>query len=267
MKVYCTLMMLFLCGACLAQETVLPEECASPLKLSLTTDWYPYVHSQSDAPTSGIDVTLLRRVLSDMGCELEIIHFPERRTLFELELGAFDVGLGASRVAERELLFHYSIPYRQEINRFAFRAEDQDIAAFTRFQQLIENDNVILINLAGWYGEEIEKAKREFNGFVFSDTVVKRLKMLSLNRVDAVVDDELVLCSEIARGNYKDIRLHPMQLSTADIHFIFNKQSISARFVSVFDRALKEAIESGVKSALYARYLKPECSAGTSARE
>jgi len=243
----------------LAQESSVPEECASAIKLSLTTDWYPYVNRVNPTTTSGVDVELLRHVLTEMGCKLEVIHFPERRTLFELELGAFDVGLGASWLEERETLFHFSVPYRKETNRFAYRQSDKHIAAYDRFQQLIENDHIIVINLAGWYGEELERAKREFNGFVFSDTVVKRLRMLALNRVDVVVDDEIVLCSEIVRRGYDQMRVHPLLLSQADIHFIFNRRSISTDFMTLFNQTLEKALGSGFQNTLFDRYIKPDC--------
>ncbi|GHG00436.1 substrate-binding periplasmic protein [Thalassotalea marina] len=234
-------------------------ECAKPLKLSLTTDWFPYVNRIDQNTTTGVDVELLKATLANMGCQLEIVHFPERRTLFELTGGYFDIGLGASRTAKREKSFHYSIPYRVEHNRFAYRADDLQVAQTNSLAELIKSNKAIGINLAGWYGDELEQAKRDYNGFVFSDTAVKRLKMLQLNRVDLVIDDDVVLCSVIHKEQFKHLVLHPLLLSKADIHFIFNKQSVSHEFVAYFNQALAETLADGELTGLFNSYVDPGC--------
>lgn len=50
--------------------------------------------------------------------------------------------------------------------------------------------------------------------------------MLSLNHVDIVIDDDVVLCSEIQRQGHDNLTLHPLLLSQADIHFIFIKTRV-----------------------------------------
>lgn len=234
------------------------EECKSPIKLSSTTDWYPYLYREN-GESIGIDVTLLSSVLKKMGCSLEVIHFPERRTLFELKLGHFDVGLGASKTDERQKDFHYSVPYRHEQNRFSYRENDEVVAQSPDLQGIINAKRLIAVNLAGWYGEELEHAKSNYDGFIFSDTVEKRLKMLSFNRVDIVIDDEIVLCSEIERLDYSGVKIHTSLLFSASIHYIFNKGSISAEFVKTFDSILNDMRSSGELVALYSTQLSSQC--------
>lgn len=233
--------------------------CERPLKLSLTTDWYPYVNRITPTTTSGIDVELLKLTLAKIGCQLDIIHFPERRTLFELSGRQFDIGLGASRTAHREKSFHYSLPYRVEQNRFAYRSNDLQVAQANSLAEVIKSNKAIGINLAGWYGDELEQAKRNYNGFVFSDTAVKRLKMLQLRRVDLVIDDDVVLCSVIHKEQFKLLVLHPLLLSKADIHFIFNKKSVSHEFVAYFNQALAETLADGELTSLFNSYVDPGC--------
>ncbi|WP_286234215.1 substrate-binding periplasmic protein [Thalassotalea sediminis] len=239
--------------------TVSPTECKVPLKLSLTSDWYPYVTTTLNNESTGIDVELLKRTLSLMGCQLRIEHFPERRALFQLSWGHFDIALGASKTKEREKDFHYSNPYRFEHNRFAYRASDHSVENITNLNALIAHNKIIGINLAGWYGEAIEHAKRDYNGFVFSETAVKRLKMLTLNRIDVVVDDDVVLCSEIEKAHFQTLAVHPLLLHEASIHFIFNKKTVSTRFVKQFNSALKEIIDAGELESLFSLYVAPGC--------
>lgn len=257
--VQATIWVLLLTLSFSSTSSSVPVECKSALKLSLTTDWFPYVNRMQDDSTSGIDVELLKTILAKMGCRLDIVHFPERRSLFELSWGHFDIGLGASKTKDREQHFYFSLPYRIEQNRFAFRRGESDISTATTLTDIVNQKKLIGINLAGWYGDELERAKQEYNGFVFSDTAIKRLKMLLLKRVDIVIDDDVVLCSEIQKQNYQNIEIHPMLLSQADIHFIFNKGSVSKAFMAQFNQVLAETISSGELTSLFDQYVTTGC--------
>ncbi|MFY8351385.1 substrate-binding periplasmic protein [Pseudoalteromonas sp. SSM20] len=243
-----------------ALDSVKPIECNTPLKLSITNDWYPYVrYSQYEEP-SGVDVELLRKVLLEMDCDLIVLQFPERRSLFELSMGNFDIALGASKNPEREADFHFSKKYRIERNRFAYRQNDSSLQSVISLKEIIKNRKLIGVNLAGWYGDELEHAKKDYNGFIFSETTIKRLEMLAKNRVDIVIDDDVVLCSEITRQNHKNVNIHPLLLSQADIHFIFNKQSISPTFMAQFNKALETVLASGELDSLFSDFVSSTCS-------
>ena len=221
-----------------------PEECTSPLTLISTSDWYPYIY-QRHQTTTGVDLELLRLLLTEMGCKLKVIHVPERRVLFEMDASQFDIGLGASVTPSRQQKFHYSAPYRHENNMFAYSKDDGQLADVTSLQQILDMNKIIAINLAGWYGEEIEQAKAVYDLFVYSETAEVRLNMLALHRIDVVIDDKVVLCSWLSKLPHQSLILHPLLLSDASIHYIFNKQTISAQFVSKFNRVLAEFDHSG----------------------
>jgi polar amino acid transport system substrate-binding protein len=215
------------------------KECESSLKLSSTSEWYPYIYQDEAGKSTGVDVELLSLILRRMGCQLEVVHFPERRALFELKQGRFDIALGASKNASRLKAFFYSTSYRDEVNKFAYRMYEQDIEQANSFQDILKLKKTIAINYAGWYGDEIAKAKKEHKFFSYSPTVTKRLKMLNLGRVDIVVDDEIALCSEIQRNEYRAIKIHHTVLFKTPIHFIFNKESVSQLFLNEFNRILE----------------------------
>lgn len=137
---------------------------------------FPYINHGANSQTTGIEVELLRKVLRSMQSDLRIVHFPERRPLFELNLGHFDIGLGAGKNKAREKSFHFSEPYRIEWNRLAYRQNDNSITNSWSLQHLISQNKMIEINLAGWYGDELEHAKRVYDGFVFSEAATKRIK-------------------------------------------------------------------------------------------
>lgn len=235
------------------------DECKTPLKLSSTSQWYPYIYQDSHGNSAGVDVDLLSIILQRMGCQLEVVHFPERRALLELSRGRFDISLGASKTSTRMKTFFYSTSYRNEVNKFAYRMNDQDINDTTSFKEVLELKKVVAINYAGWYGEEIAKAKQQHPFFSFIPTVANRLKMLDVNRVDIVVDDEFVLCSELLRSAYEGIIIHPAILSEAPIHFIFNKTSVSLAFVAEFNKVLDSMKADGSLLAHYFQQLPLQC--------
>ncbi len=236
-----------------------PLYCVKPLTLSSTENWYPYIYIDDNKVSVGADLALLKKTLNDIGCELEVIHFPERRSLLEINKGNFDIGLGASMNSERLKKYWYSDSYRYEVNRFVYRTDDQKISKADSLSDLIALNKVIAINLAGWYGEELEKAKAEHNNFIYSDTVSKRLKMLGFSRVDVVVDDDVVLCSELTRSAYNFFKIHPMILYQTPVYFIFNKQTISAEFVDHFNQALQLNKASSALITYYHHHIPSEC--------
>jgi len=247
----------FLLWSCSALAVL--KECQAPLKLSSTSEWYPYIYQDRHGASIGVDVSLLTTILNRMGCHLDVFHFPERRTLYELSQGHFDIGLGASKNAARSKAFFYSEPYRTERNKFAYKVHNQDIALVKNLQDIIKLKKVIAINYAGWYGDEIEKAKAKYASFNYSPTAAIRLKMLHFKRVDIVVDDEIVLCNELLRSNYKEIIIHPVLLFEAPIHFIFNKESVSSIFVKRFNEILDSMKDDGSLLENYYKQLPIQC--------
>ena len=86
-----------------------------------------------------------------------------------------------------------------------------------------------------------------------------RLKLLDYNRIDIVIDDALVLCCELQRTGYKELKIHSTILSQELIHFIFSKKSISSNFVKQFNFILDSWEKKGRLSAYYADVLPKEC--------
>ncbi len=234
------------------------KTCQQPIKLITTTDWYPYIYQENNLSV-GLDIQVLTYILDKMNCQLQVLNFPERRSLFEMESGNFDIGLGASKNPERQKEFNFSVPYRYERNRFAYRESDLLLSQLSTIEDLVKAKQLIAINLAGWYGEAIEKAKSEYNGFIYSDTVDKRLKMLNFKRIDIVIDDDIVLCSELERSTFSEIKIHHSLLSAAEIHFIFNKKTVSLSFIKRFNQILTTMKKSGELAALYSSQLSSQC--------
>lgn len=235
------------------------KECEAPLVLSTSMDWYPYLYVNGEGRSTGADVELLRKILATMGCELSVVHFPERRSIYELKKGNFDVWLGASLNKERALQYYYSAEYRHEVNKFVYQKSDTTLAKVLKFQDIIALNKIIAVNLAGWYGEEIERSKKHHNNYIYSETVTKRLKMLSLNRVDVVMDDYTVLCSELSRQPDENLIIHPLAIFKTPIYYMFNKKTVSENFVNQFNAVLAEMRTTGQLDSHFAEFFPKGC--------
>lgn len=233
-------------------------ECKEAIKLSAPNQWYPYVIADN-LTSSGADSELVRNILEAMDCELVIGHVPERRVLTQLNEQHFHMTLGASKNPEREKQYHFSKPYRNEVNRLAYRIEDKDIQSTTSLPGLIAKQKIFAINLGGWYGDDIERAKESSELFMFSDTVQKRLEMLSLKRVDVVIDDDVVLCSQMRNFEEDNMQLHPMVISQGPIHFLFKKELISLEFVARFNAVLEQLKQTGKLQSHFKNHLPTNC--------
>ena len=121
----------------------LDNDCKRPLILSSTTDWFPFIYKDENGDSRGSDIELLRYLLAKMGCELQVMHFPERRVLFELKYGEFDVGLGASFNEERAKDFRYTDNYRFEVNKFAFQSSDNTLSEAKSLHDIIQHKKII----------------------------------------------------------------------------------------------------------------------------
>lgn len=248
----------------LSIQTALAEsafkECTSPLLLSASMDWFPYLYINEEGQSTGSDIELLRLILDELGCDITIAHFPERRSIYEQKKGNFDVGLGASLNKERLARYHFSSQYRNEVNQFAYHSSDVALFNIKKFQDIITLNKKIALNLAGWYGPEIEASKTVNNNYIYTDTVTRRLKMLSFKRVDVVIDDYNVLCSEIARLPEGDLlTINPLIIFETPIYFIFNKDNISQEFVEQFNIVLENMKKDGRLAAHFIEYLPADC--------
>jgi len=255
------LLFIILSVSCTVAHAQFPE-CKKPLLLSSDANWPPFIYIDKNNKGVGTDLVLLKNILALMQCKVKLAPIPERRVSLERTMGRFDIGLGATKTKERLLNLYFSSQYRVEVNKFAYRTQDMDIAAITNLNKIIELKKAIAINLGGWFGREIENAKNTTSLFVYTGTVERRIKMLQRNRVDIVIDDKTVLCHVLKASTSANISIHPLVLSKAPQHFVFNKETISPEFVEQFNSILDSMILSGELSAHYADNLPPECLKG-----
>jgi len=237
------------------------ELCSSPVTLGYSGSWPPYIQVKQNNQVSGADLDVLKIVLARMGCQLTTVNVPINRLLRELELGTIDIASGASMTTERQQLFHFSIPYRTEVIKLMYDENNVDLSRFKSINDIIANGNLVALNTNAWYGEEIEsiKSTKLKTNLVHVNSQKKRLELFVNQRVEGIVEDELVSCTTFTQSLKKSLKYYSQVINQGDVHFIFSQKSISTTFVDEFNGHLRNLRNNNEMTDIFRKHTKADC--------
>ncbi|MDM7859977.1 transporter substrate-binding domain-containing protein [Alteromonas sp. ASW11-36] len=211
--------------------------CEKAVVLSFSGDWQPYFYRIQDSTYSGDDFELLEQVLTSMSCYLNVLPMTERRVSRELAKGMFDVSLGASYTDERNQDYHFSIPYRQEHVGFIMLASNQRDTE--SLEQLLADGHFVAMNLEGFFGDTVAQLLNQYpQQFIHMFDLNGRLQLLRDASVTAVIDDYHALCKSHRAEGFNTFVVSQRILHTADVHFMFNRATVSVDWVTEFNQQL-----------------------------
>ncbi len=94
--------------------------------------WKPYQYIDENKQLTGLDIDLIRAIVKNMGCEVQLEKTPWRRQLFEAEYGRMHLVASASMTEERKKWAYFSESYREHkrvlfvlkgtVNRYQFES-------------------------------------------------------------------------------------------------------------------------------------------------
>lgn len=217
--------------------------CDKAIVVSYTGEWKPYFYQRSHDRYSGSDYQFLSRVLERLSCQLLVLPMNEKRVSMEIEKGTFDLSLGSSKTPERQQMYHFSQPYRDETIGFAHLNFNTN--SKIELESILDAGGKVAINIDGYFGRIVENLRKQYpHQFVHRFALPERLTLMFSGEVDAVVDDKAALC--FAQQSYSDVRFKvaQQQLHSNQVHFIFSKRSIEPTWVEAFDHEMQTVIES-----------------------
>lgn len=195
------------------------------------SNWPPYHYADENGQPAGLDIEILGNVLSTINCGFTLRQVPWKRALRELEGGSVDVGLAASRNAEREKFAWFSVPYRRESMVMFMRKGDPLRYSPHSLSDLADTDYTVGLVLGIWYGEDLEALFRKKPAF--RSRVLQQLENKSLlnglirGRVDIVVSDLFNGVFAARQDSVMDaIKVRPEVINEGDIHFMFSRKSV-----------------------------------------
>lgn len=222
--------------------------CERPLILSFNGDWAPYFYNVGDSTYVGTDFFILTQTLEDMSCSLEVLPMTPQRAAMETSKGTFDIFIGASYTPARNSDFFYTIAYREEHVGFAYNtlnlAVDTD-----QIEVILENKGEVALNMQGYFGDYIETLKKRYpHQFVHAFSTYERMQMLNKGLVAAVVDDKSALCKDAKRfiknPKLKRYLISTQELHRDEVHFIFNRSTVTQQFIETFNEVLSQKLKS-----------------------
>lgn len=232
--------------------SAMAKECQSELVVSYNGDWKPYFYQFGNDLYEGIDFTLLNRVVTAMGCKVDVLPMTEARSIIELGKGSFDISIGASYPPERAEQFYYSLPYRQEVIGVMF-FNNAAHNRHTQLREVLEQGGIVGINISGYFGDLVEALKAQYpKQFVHGFSLPERIAMLSQGKVDAVVDDRGALCHQMKglrvtslaslSEEDSDLVLSDEILHDNEVFFLFSRLTVDKAYVESFNHHLSNVL-------------------------
>lgn len=215
------------------------------LSLAMMADWKPYLYLDEKGNTAGDDLELLEKVLSRIGYQLNSKNLPEQRMAMEIKHGEVDVTLAAAYTPGREHANFYSIPYRTETIVFGFRHN-----LHPEFQQMtvaavLAGNYLVAVNKGGWFGKAFAALAREdyASQMIHAEGTQRRMVLLEMNRVDAVVGDHKVLAAAAKDIGIDDFVISEQVIHQTPVHFMFSRSRVDRHFMQQFNAALKDVLK------------------------
>lgn len=221
--------------------------CSNPIKVGYN-DWPPYAWQDMQGEAQGLDVELLRAFAEFLGCEINFINVPAKRSHQMLKSGSLDIMMGATKTVEREEYSFFSDPYRDEEVRLFVLDENKDNVKLERWQDIFTQKLRLLVPISGWYGADYENTRERLaleNLLILSPDVDKSVQMLTYDRADLMIGDAIAM--PYIASQHQGVRLSALKpiLDHNPIHLMLSKQSMSPLLLAQFNRAIKALTING----------------------
>ncbi|TMP39317.1 amino acid ABC transporter substrate-binding protein [Pseudoalteromonas rubra] len=237
LRVWCFLV---LGGVFYGSQVHAQQSCASEVKIGVVADWPPLT-AVDERGAYGLDVEIARKVFAELNICPRFLRLPtSARSLDQLGKGTVDVLLMVSYVQERAELGVFSAPYRWEKMRlFSLRQPRMaiDLKALLRLGYRIG------LSIGSYYGEEL-KNLAESPSFghllVGISGSTQRVEMLAKQRVDFIVEDEILGRFMARKLGIKNVYIWDYPVHNNQVHFLLRKGLFDAvqlaRFNGVIER-------------------------------
>ena len=224
--------------------------------------WYddaPYSFRSADGTLKGIDVELVKAALQGMQCEARFIEMPWARALVELQAGRLDVLPGALRTPAREAFAYFSRPLQGSSNVLFMSTRAAQQFKPSALAELAGSSFRLGAQIGVSYGPDYDAALK-LPGFKSQITEITSRKgawkMLSLNRIDGIIADEVSALIELdALGLTNAIVKTPVVVNDQPAMLAISKSSQTAEFVSNLDVQLNALIANGDYKRIRDKYI------------
>jgi len=219
-------------------------------------DYRPYHIVSDSGGLGGLDFDVLKVILGNLGCDLEIRPLPWTRHLFELETGDVDIASPVAKTVEREAYAYFSVPYLQAQELlFVQKNEERQYASLLDF---FDKGRRLGAIRSYAYGGDYDELSAKYGHLIsLQDDEGPLIRQLNIGRVDAVIGEYFATKYEISKLGLSDSVVPSQTLvSEDDLYFMFSKASVNTVFVEAFNRELSRLQQNGQIDEIFETYLR-----------
>jgi polar amino acid transport system substrate-binding protein len=235
---------------------------AQDCKLSMALEqWPPYIYHQPGGTPSGLDMELVRAIVKEAGCALQLLpELPTSRRQLLFEQGGIDLLLAASVTPERRRHARFSIPYRHEsVGLFTRTSLLPRYQKVTSLEALLTLKLPLLAPKVGWYGPTYARVQPTLTAAGQLSTFInfqQGVRMLDAGRADLIIGDSAALRYEAKEQGIAISQL-PLLVLRAPVHLMLNKDSTSQAQLDRLNAAIGRLERQGVLGQIRGRYGEP----------
>jgi len=212
------------------------------------TAWLPYYGK--DLKDGGVITDIVRYAFKSEGYEIEVLWYPWKRALREVENGNCDALGGAFYTKGRAEVYNFSDPFWKTKQAF-FKLKKRKIS-FGKLEDL----KPYIIGIGRGYGlpESVENAK--YLKFDEADNTSTNIRKLIFGRIDLIVDTidhvHFRLDREFAEHKEK-VQILGKPIDEDNLHVAFSKK-IGMEKLKAFNRGLKKIKADGTFKKLLKKH-------------
>jgi polar amino acid transport system substrate-binding protein len=243
-----------LLAACLL---LLCQDTAACRLRASTGQWIPYIYPGPDGTPIGLDVELVRAILTEAGCELLLLEeLPALRRDVQFREGKLDLLMAASDLPERHEFARLTAPYRMETVRFHTLRPNLGKYRNVDFDAIVRDRLTLLAPNSGWYGPAYAQHKdglRAQGLLTTFNTFSQGIKMLSAGRAELIIGDANAMRFEAKQAKLDLVAL-PLLLVNAPVRLMLSRASTSEADLARIDAAIARLEQRGTLKAIRNRY-------------
>ena len=222
--------------------------------------WIPYQFQNKDGVITGLDIDLIRSILNNMECTLDLKNTSWKRLLTQTQKGEIDLVSGASLTEEREKWAYFTAPYRQERRVLFILKGEKHKYPLSNLNDIITSKFKLGVTRGVYNGDEFTKLMQNPSFTKQLQTVSKESinpKKLMKGRINGYIADA-ISGSQLLRemGLLEKVEIHPLTIHSSDVYVMFSKKSTSEELVKQFNSSLEKLRKTGKHTQIINQYLQ-----------
>ena len=211
---------------------------------STSNDWF------------GIDIDLTEALLNEVQCNFNILEIPWARALLMLATGEIDILINVSKTHEREQLYYFIGPIRNEEIVFAtYKSLNYNL---TKIDDILGLDKPIAIQRNAYYGEALQRIinnEKYKELFVHVPSNEIKLKLLKRGRISGFLEAKRNVIHGINNDKiFAGVWFPALIFHKNPVYFALSKKSISVEFNQRISAGFERLVTQGKVKAIVLKY-------------